>query len=139
MNALHATIFFGLPFVAVLLLGLRREWGPIGSVGGGLLAGFVVLAVATPSANLGEEQAFGPREAFALCADTLRGAASGRQASVPWVQDRGGRGEHYFAWPSGAGLQLQRGGQMVDASASCIVDAASRRVVQLTVDEVSLR
>lgn len=38
MDTLHTIIFFGLPAVAVLLLGLRQRWGPIGTIGGAALA-----------------------------------------------------------------------------------------------------
>lgn len=138
MTALHTAIFFGLPCVAVLLLGLRLRWGPIVTFAGAPLAGAVVLALATPSANLGRDE-FGAAEAFALCAERLRSAASGRQATVPWMADTARGGEHAFSWPTGAGLALQRGGAMVDVSAACIVDAATRQVVHLTVDGVSLR
>jgi hypothetical protein len=138
MNTLHGLIFFGVPCLAVLGLGLRQRWGPIATFGGAPLAGAVVLALASPSANLGRAD-FGAPEAFALCAERLRSAASGRRATVPWVADSGTHGEHAFSWPTGAGLTLQRDGEQRDASAACIVEAATREVVHLTVDGVSLR
>lgn len=84
----------------------------------------------------------GAKQALLNCMSAIQAAsADPSSAKVPFVKDMGSAGEHYFAWPLGAGLILPTtDGTAKPASASCITNATGI-VTDMTINgsEISIR
>ncbi len=83
----------------------------------------------------------GKMDALLLCQQAITQTATNpSSAVVPYAADHGGKGEHYFAWPKGAGLTLMNGfGAHVDSSASCITTADGKTITSLTINGETFR
>jgi len=62
--------------------------------------------------------------AFVNCSNSIRSAVSNPSAAViPYIPNRGTRGDGYYAWTHGSGLRLQNEfGALIDSTASCTTD-----------------
>ncbi|SFE88440.1 hypothetical protein [Paracidovorax wautersii] len=80
-------------------------------------------------------------EALALCQEKIKSASLDRSAAVvPYVENMGTGSEFYFAWGAQTTYARLRNaaGLEAPASASCIVNAGDRRIIQLTINGKTL-
>lgn len=98
---------------------------------------FIYRAANNYESKSNQSNDFAAIEALSQCQWTLKKLSRDPDtAEVPYVENFGSKGEYYFAWGAETKYARMRNGLglEVPVSASCIVNAATKQITQLTFD-----
>ena len=87
------------------------------------------------------EEKFGHAQALTMCQMTLKKVSRDpEKAEIPYVPNYGSETEFYYAWGASTKMARMRNGLGLEvaASASCIVDKATKRITTLTLNGETL-
>lgn len=100
-----------------------------------------VYSSSEPKVEKIKENKFGPVDAFFMCKSALKMVSRDpEKAEIPLVENYGGVTEYYFAWGASTRMLRMRNGLGLEvaASASCIVDKATRKITTLSLNGETL-